>query len=199
MPRTFPPSPHPTPPPLISKAGLEHTWETRVLHTIIGARINALGAKMQMEGKPAKGFRRPITCIPAAQLPYTVLHPKEAGQKYLMVWSIPPPQGRGAGQEAARLQHNEQLASDLADAVNLSERSGAHLAMVGLEMQGVHERTLEMQGVHEKTLDADVSLPSAAALTGNAPAGSAATASGAGAGAADPRPNAFNLHPYSQP
>jgi hypothetical protein len=48
----------------------------------------------------------------------------------------------GPGMAAARAEHNEQVVEDLVDAINFSDRTGVKLSVVGLEMQGLHSRTL---------------------------------------------------------
>ena len=114
--------------------GAEPGWEGRELHFAASARINALGENLGLD--PER--RAPITMLNAPRLPFTVAGEDQAPN---LIWHlffiVPPPSALTPGQ---LMRRDERLVDDLAEAAAFARRTGAKLAVMGLELEGVHAR-----------------------------------------------------------
>ena len=117
----------------VTIAGVEPGWEGRELHFAAAARCNALGENLSLDpdGRP------PVTMLSAPRMPYTVVRDDYPSLIWHLVFVVPPPTGAGP---TRLMKRNEQLVSDLAEAMSFSRRTGTRLGVVGVELEGTHNR-----------------------------------------------------------
>ena len=117
----------------VTIAGVEPGWEGRELHFAAAARCNALGENLGLDpdGRP------PVTMLSAPRMPYTVVRDDYPSHIWHLVFVVPPPTGAGP---TRLMKRNEQLVSDLAEAMSFSRRTGTRLGVVGVELEGTHNR-----------------------------------------------------------
>ena len=99
--------------------------------TAAAARCNALGENLGLDpdGRP------PVTMLSAPRMPYTVVRDDYPSHIWHLVFVVPPPTGAGP---TRLMKRNEQLVSDLAEAMSFSRRTGTRLGVVGVELEGTH-------------------------------------------------------------